>query len=44
MTPANQPLSPSPAIVGDLEMRINTERALDLFTMNPKVSYPLLFR
>jgi len=37
MTPAN--LSPpSPALVGDLEMKINTERTLDLFTMMPKVS------
>ena len=37
MTPAN--LAPSsPALVGDLEMKINTERTLDLFTMMPKVS------
>jgi hypothetical protein len=43
MTPAN--ISPSsPALVGDLEMKINTERTLDLFTMGPKVSYIVIFR
>jgi hypothetical protein len=51
MTPANYPSASSPALVGDLEMRINTERTLDLFTMFPKVSFvptksrvPLMFR
>lgn len=38
MTPANQPSPPSPASVADLEMRIDPERTLDLFTMTPKVS------
>lgn len=38
MTPANQPGLPSPASVADLEMRIDPERTLDLFTMMPKVS------
>lgn len=38
MTPANQPVLPSPASVADLEMRIDPERTLDLFTMMPKVS------
>ena len=44
MTPANQPALPSPASVADLEMRIDPERTLDLFTMTPKVSpIPLYF-
>lgn len=34
------PTTSGPAPLSDLELRIDTERTLDLFTMMPKVSPP----